>query len=76
MMSLLAGRKSVVVMWELLRFKTCNVGLLPAVPVCRNRMDCPRVSGDDMTDGLARMEIPAKASEALGPLDSPNPSYG
>ena len=39
-------------------------------------MDCPRVSGDDMTDGLARKEIPAKASEALSPLDSPNPSYG
>ena len=39
-------------------------------------MDCPRVSGDNMTDGLARKEIPAKASEALSPLDSPNPSYG
>ena len=53
-----------------------TVGLLPAVPACRNRMDCPRVSRDHMTDGLARKEILAKASEALSPLDSPNPSYG
>ena len=32
-----------------------TVGFLPAVPVCRNRMNYPRVSGDDMTDGLARL---------------------
>ena len=52
-----------------------TVGLLPAVPVCRNRIDCPRVSGDNMTDGLARKEIPPRASGALSPLASPNPSY-